>query len=73
MLHYHKVEADFETYSMPDSDAVNSIDCFEAQLWFESRGDKVTNRQRASGEVFSPCEPLIIQVRKPEGIPLVSN
>jgi SAM-dependent methyltransferase len=37
---YKKLQANYETYWMPDSDACNSIDPHDAILWFESNGFK---------------------------------
>src|SRR5262249_51163811 len=37
-LHYRPIAANYKDYWMPDSDAVNSLDFFEAYLWFKSRG-----------------------------------
>jgi SAM-dependent methyltransferase len=42
-LRYKKLNANFETFWMSDSDAVNSIDPFEAVMWFTSRGDTCLN------------------------------
>lgn len=37
---YGRLAPNYEQYWMSDSDAVNSMDPFEAILWFESRGDR---------------------------------
>ena len=37
-IRYKKLEANYETYWVPDSDACNSIDPHDAILWFESNG-----------------------------------
>jgi SAM-dependent methyltransferase len=64
-LHYRHVDGNFEKYWMADSDAVNSIDCFEAQLWFESRGDEVLNTGTPWNELYTTCrEPLLVRVHK---------
>ena len=39
-IKYKKLEANYETYWVPDSDACNSIDPHDAILWFESHGFK---------------------------------
>jgi SAM-dependent methyltransferase len=39
-LHYNQLTANFDHYWMADSDAINSIDSYEAMLWFTSRGDE---------------------------------
>ncbi len=38
-FNYRELDANFEHYWMSDSDAVNSMDPYEAILWFVSRGD----------------------------------
>ena len=42
-LHYRAITPNYEHYWVPDSDAVNSLDNYEAYLWFASRGDKCLN------------------------------
>jgi SAM-dependent methyltransferase len=37
---YRRLVPNYKEYWVPDSDAVNSMDAYEAVLWFESRGDK---------------------------------
>ena len=64
-LRYTKLNANFRTYWVPDSDAVNSLDSYEAYLWFISRGDQcldcaTTAREATEYERW----PLIIRVRK---------
>jgi SAM-dependent methyltransferase len=66
-LHYRRLNPNYETYWGPDSDAINSIDPYEAYLWFTTRGDKCLNW---SGEVSSlfrhaRLDSLIVQVKKP--------
>ncbi len=63
-LRYHEIDANFEIYWMPDSDAVNSIDCYEAMLWFQTRGDEIVNAGSPWQEVFSDCGPLFVRVNK---------
>jgi SAM-dependent methyltransferase len=43
MLHYRPLNPNYDVYWTGDSDAVNSIDLFEAYLWFVSRGDQCLN------------------------------
>jgi SAM-dependent methyltransferase len=64
-LRYHRLKPNYEKYWVPDSDAVNSIDSYEALLWFLSRGDECLNCNGAS--IFLPATsvPLIIRVHKP--------
>jgi SAM-dependent methyltransferase len=61
-LRYRRLTPNYEKYWGPDSDAVNSIDSYEAMLWFRSRGDECLNCEGAS--VFMADMPLIIRVHK---------
>lgn len=61
-LRYRRLTPNYEKYWGPDSDAVNSIDSYEAMLWFHSRGDECLNCEGAS--VFMAAMPLIIRVHK---------
>ena len=58
-LHYHRLTPNYEKYWVPDSDAVNSLDWYEAKLWFLSRGDQCINCDKAGDN-----RPLIIRVNK---------
>lgn len=62
-LHYRRLEPNYKTYWMSDSDAVNSIDMFEAYLWFRSRGDECLNCP-AESKIFTAADlPLVIRVK----------
>ena len=63
-LRYRRLTPNYDTYWMPDSDAVNSIDSHEAMLWFRSRGDECLNCAGSLGSVFMTQIPLIIRVHK---------
>ena len=64
-LRYDRLNPTFERYWVPDSDAVNSIDSYEAYLWFVSRGDMCLNCGTAGAELLeSERWPLIIRIRK---------
>jgi SAM-dependent methyltransferase len=39
-FHYRMLVPNYQQYWMPDSDALNSMDPYEAYLWFTSRGDE---------------------------------
>jgi SAM-dependent methyltransferase len=60
-LHYVPLEANYERYWMPDSDAVNGLDRYEMSLWFTSRGDVCLN---CDGRLLADYGPLIIKVHK---------
>ena len=61
-LRYRRLTPNYEKYWMPDSDAVNSIDRYEAMLWFRSRGDECLNCDDAALSIAP--KPLIIRVHK---------
>ena len=61
-LRYRRLSPNYDQYWVPDSDAVNSIDRYEAMLWFRSRGDECLNCDDAALSL-SPM-PLIIRVHK---------
>lgn len=42
-FHYSRLTPNYTHYWVADSDAVNSMDPYEALLWFESRGDRCLN------------------------------
>jgi hypothetical protein len=67
-LHYKRLTPNYEKYWTGDSDAVSSIDRYEALLWFASRGDTCLNCSNAgtfraiSQRVTDPR--LIVRVQK---------
>jgi len=62
-LRYTRLQANYDQYWVPDSDAVNSIDSYEGALWFLSRGDECLNCGD-SPMFLSMYEPLIIRIHK---------
>ncbi|HLX45302.1 MAG TPA: class I SAM-dependent methyltransferase [Bryobacteraceae bacterium] len=42
-LHYHRLTPNYDKFWEGDGDAVNSLDRYEALLWFLSRGDECLN------------------------------
>lgn len=60
--HYSRLTPNYETYWVPDSDAVNSLDPFEAALWFESRGDKCLNCPSGFGNLTYYSQYIVIRV-----------
>ena len=66
-LHYRRLIPNYEKYWGPDSDAVNSIDPYEAYLWFATRGDECLNWSGHLPSLFRHArhDVLIIRVRKP--------
>jgi SAM-dependent methyltransferase len=65
-LHYSRLTPNYEKYWQGDSDAVNSIDRFEAQLWFVSRGDECLNCRSLSASISERVQDprLLIRVHK---------
>ena len=64
-FHYRGIEPNYEHYWEPDSDAVNSMDPYEAHLWFQTRGDKCMNCPDGIGSTLMGVQPLVIRIRKP--------
>jgi len=65
-LHYRPLAPNYKTYWMPDSDAVNSIDMFEAYLWFRSRGDECLNCPSEAELMTTAYMPLVFRVKTRE-------
>ena len=63
-LHYRPIAANYRQFWMADSDAVNSIDMYEAYLWFRSRGDECLNCPSESQMFRTGGMPLVIRVKK---------
>ncbi len=67
-FHYRRLKPNYERYWVPDSDAVNSMDPYEAILWFASRGDRCLNcRDHGLRTIVRPPLALIIQVKLRSG------
>jgi len=60
-FHYAPLQANYDHYWMPDSDAINSLDRYEMSQWFTSRGDECLN---CESRLFEQGGPLIIKVHK---------
>ncbi len=61
-FHYTRLIPNYRKYWVPDSDAVNSMDPYEAVLWFESRGDRCLNCQSGFQRLTGGFGPLIIRI-----------
>ncbi len=69
-LRYRGMTPNYNAYEVSDADAVNSVDCYEARLWFESRGDNVLDEGTAVFGFWDPCfSALVIEVRKNQTSP----
>ena len=53
----------YRDYWMADSDAVNSLDSFEAYVWFISRGDECLNCGSRMEMMRTRDMPLVIRVK----------
>lgn len=62
---YRRLEPNYEHFWMSDSDALNSMDPFEAILWFRSRGDRCLNYPTATKALLVRTGPLVIEIVKP--------
>ena len=58
---YRRLKPNYERFWMSDSDAVNSMDPFEAYLWFTSRGDICLNYPSLRRAFLTRTGPLIIR------------
>lgn len=64
-LRYNAMTPNYSTYAVADADAVNSIDCFEARLWFETRGDVILEQGSTLSELKTVCRhPVLVQIQK---------
>lgn len=64
-FHYNLLTPNYEHYWQPDSDAVNSMDAYEAILWFRSRGDEVLSYDGLIDPFFIRTGTIVIRVNKP--------
>ena len=61
---YRKLNPNYEHFWMSDSDAVNSMDPYEAILWFLSRGDLCFSHTNWINRFFIRTGSIIFQIRK---------
>ena len=61
-LRFNANEPNYEVYWQPDSDAVISLDSFETQLWFQSRGDQCLNCGTPGDSITDVKNPLILRI-----------
>ena len=61
---FRTLRANYETFWMSDSDAVNAMDAYEAILWFRSRGDEVLYPVGGMAQFFIRAGHVIVRVRK---------
>ncbi len=58
------IRANYEKFWMADSDAVNSMDPYEAILWFKSRGDEVLYPSTPLRQFLVRNGHIIVRIRK---------
>ena len=63
-LRYRALQANYNTYWRPDSDAAISLDAYETMLWFQSRGDECLNCESRASELVQEPKTLMIRVNK---------
>lgn len=63
-LNYHRLKPNYSVYWGPDADAVNSLDRYEASLWFRSRGDECLNCESGLDALTQADGRLIVRVHK---------
>jgi SAM-dependent methyltransferase len=63
-LRFRRLEPNYEVYWQADSDAAVSLDRYESQLWFESRGDTCLNCGGPVTNLLAVGMPLVIQINK---------
>lgn len=61
-FHYRRLTPNYEHYWVPDADAVNSMDPYEAVLWFQSRGDQCLNCLQGYDGIMGTPGKLIFRV-----------
>lgn len=61
---YNELRPNYKYHWTSDSDAVNSMDAFEAILWFTSRGDRCLNHRNLFSQFLIRRNPTILQIRK---------
>lgn len=61
---YSKLEANFDVFWTSDSDAVNSMDPFDAIEWFVSRGDECVSHPTRWRRFLVRTGPLVIRIHK---------
>lgn len=61
---YNALTPNYKTYWTSDSDAVNSMDPYEAILWFTSRGDEVLSYDGMIHPFFVSSGTIIIKINK---------
>jgi SAM-dependent methyltransferase len=61
---YRRIRGNFDKFWMSDSDAINSMDPYEAVLWFASRGDEVLFPATPLRRFLIRTGHMIVRIRK---------
>lgn len=61
---YQTLKPNFEHYWMPDSDAINRMDPYEAMVWFKSRGDEIVHPATPLKQFFFRTGHIIVRIKK---------
>jgi SAM-dependent methyltransferase len=61
---YKKIRANYEKFWMSDSDACNSMDPYEAIVWFKSRGDEILYPATPMKQFFFRTGQIMVRIRK---------
>jgi len=60
-LHYRRLQADYDTYWMADSDACSALDPMEVIRWFTARGDSAVSHPTVRSALLSRSEAVVIR------------
>lgn len=63
-LRFHALDANYDVYWRPDSDASTGIDTYEAYLWHRAQGDECLNCEGLWGQMTAKGETLVLSIRK---------
>lgn len=63
-FHYKKLKPNYEIFWMSDSDAVNSMDPYEAIVWFISRGDQCLTYPTLRPQFFVRTGAIVFRINK---------
>lgn len=63
-FHYKEIEPNYEIFWMSDSDAINSIDPYDAIVWFCSRGDVCLSYPSVKNQFFVRTGGIVFQIKK---------
>ncbi len=61
---YRRLAPNYEHYWDADSDAINSMDPYEAILWFRSRGDEVLSFDGPIAPLWVHSGPIVLRIQK---------